>query len=251
MNLIHVRVPAHWTFQCSGHSPLDWMNWCARVCDSIHPDTVFSGFKFTVPLLCPMALMASCLPQQKVHRSPHVLSSPSHGPALCPTHLLPSNYSLLLPVSGLPAALQPHHLHPTSSPFSLLFALGSLHNCSSNVSAILWFIIKNICLVFVLIPWTNFLKPLEFPKWWVIKERKESEVAQSCPTLCDPLDCSPPGSSIHGILQARVLEWIAVSCSRGSSWPRDQTQVSCIAGRHFTIWATREAPKGIKLSCYY
>ena len=55
--------------------------------------------------------------------------------------------------------------------------------------------------------------------------------------LCDPTDCSPPGSSVHGIVQARILEWIAISFSRGSSWPRDQTQVSCIAGRFFTIWA--------------
>ena len=63
-------------------------------------------------------------------------------------------------------------------------------------------------------------------------------VSQSCPTLCDPMNCSPPGSSIHGILQARILEWIAIPFSRGSSWPRDQTQVSCTAGRFFTIWAT-------------
>ena len=54
----------------------------------------------------------------------------------------------------------------------------------------------------------------------------------------DPIDCSLPGSSIHGIFQAIVLEWVAISCSRGSSWPRDQTQVSCIAGRHSTVWAT-------------
>ena len=69
----------------------------------------------------------------------------------------------------------------------------------------------------------------------------ESEVAQSCPTLCDPVDCSPLGFSIHGILQARILEWVAISFSRGSSWSRDQTQVSCIAGRCFNLWATREA----------
>ena len=59
--------------------------------------------------------------------------------------------------------------------------------------------------------------------------------------LCDPMDCSPPGSSIHGIFKARVLEWIAISFSRGSSWPRDPTRVSCIAGRHFTVWASRES----------
>ena len=65
-------------------------------------------------------------------------------------------------------------------------------------------------------------------------------VAQSCLTLCNPMDCSPPGSSVHGILQARILEWAANPFSRGSSRPRDWTCVSCIAGRFFTIWATRE-----------
>ena len=66
-------------------------------------------------------------------------------------------------------------------------------------------------------------------------------VAQSCPTLCDPVDCSLSGSFVHGILQARILEWIAIPFSRGSSQPRDQTQASHIAGGFFTIWATREA----------
>ena len=69
----------------------------------------------------------------------------------------------------------------------------------------------------------------------------ESEVVQLCPALWDSMGCSPPASSIHGIFQARILEWVAISFSRGSSWPRDQTQVSHIAGRLFTIWATREA----------
>ena len=68
----------------------------------------------------------------------------------------------------------------------------------------------------------------------------ESEVAQSCPALCDPLDCSPPSSSVHGIFQTRILEWVATSFSRRSSQPRDWTWVSCIIGRCFTIWATRE-----------
>ena len=53
-----------------------------------------------------------------------------------------------------------------------------------------------------------------------------SEVAQSCLTLCDPMDCSPPGSSVHGILQARVLEWVAISFARASSRPRDRIHVS-------------------------
>ena len=64
----------------------------------------------------------------------------------------------------------------------------------------------------------------------------EVEVAQSCPTLCNPMDYSLPGSSVHGILQARVLEWVAISFSRGSSLPRDWTRVSRIVGRHFNRW---------------
>ena len=75
----------------------------------------------------------------------------------------------------------------------------------------------------------------------------ESEVPQSCLTLCDPMDCSPPGSSVHGILQARILEWVAISFSRGSSQARDRTQVSRIAGRRFNLWATREAQKKVKV----
>ena len=65
----------------------------------------------------------------------------------------------------------------------------------------------------------------------------------SCSVICNPIDCSPPSSSVHGILQARILEWGAIPFSRGSFWPRDQTQVSCIAGRFFTIWATGETHK--------
>ena len=61
---------------------------------------------------------------------------------------------------------------------------------------------------------------------------------QSCPALCNPMDCSPPGSSVHGILQARTLEWVAIPSSRGSSQPRDRAHVSrgsCLAHRFFTI----------------
>ena len=76
-----------------------------------------------------------------------------------------------------------------------------------------------------------------------MKSESESEVTQSCPTLCDPMDCSLPGSSVHGIFQARVLEWVAISFSRWSSWPRDWTWVSRIAGRRFTIWADYQSSK--------
>ena len=77
-------------------------------------------------------------------------------------------------------------------------------------------------------------KPVNQPCVWV---------AQSCATLCDSMGCSPPGFSVHGILQARILEWIAITFFRGSSWPRDWTWVFsfCIGGRFFTVWATREA----------
>ena len=68
------------------------------------------------------------------------------------------------------------------------------------------------------------------------------KVAQSCPTLCDPMDYT-----VHEILQARILEWVAFPFSRGSSQPKDQAQVSCIAGRFFTRWTTRE-PKNTGVS---
>ena len=67
---------------------------------------------------------------------------------------------------------------------------------------------------------------------------------QLCSIPCDPMDCSPPGSSVHWILQARILEWVAMPSSRGSFQPRDLTRVSCAsctAGRFFTLWGTREA----------
>ena len=73
-------------------------------------------------------------------------------------------------------------------------------------------------------------KPECLLKW------NEMKVAQLCLTLCDPMDYS-----VHGILQARIPEWVAFLFSRGSSQYRDRTQVSCIAGRFFTSWATREA----------
>ena len=67
-------------------------------------------------------------------------------------------------------------------------------------------------------------------------------VTQLYPTVCDPMNFSLPGSSVLGILQAGMLEWVAIPFSRGSSWSRDWTQVSHITGRFFMVWATREAP---------
>ena len=82
----------------------------------------------------------------------------------------------------------------------------------------------------------NVLRSLvKFPKESIVK------LTLSHVWLCDPMNCSLRGSSIHGIFQARILEWVAISFSRGFSQPRDRTQVSHIAGRCFTIWVTREA----------
>ena len=75
---------------------------------------------------------------------------------------------------------------------------------------------------------------------WKVQVQVQVLVAQWYPTLCGPMDCSLPGSSIHGISQAGMVEWIAISFSKGSSQPRNRTQVSCIAGKFFTDWATWE-----------
>ena len=75
----------------------------------------------------------------------------------------------------------------------------------------------------------------------VLGWRNKNISCSVCLTLCNPMDCSPPGSSAHGILQARILEWVAIPFSKGSSWPRDRTQISYTASKFLTIWATREA----------
>ena len=74
-------------------------------------------------------------------------------------------------------------------------------------------------------------------------------IAQSCLTLCDPMNCSPAGFSVHRILQARILESIAIPFSRGTSQSRDRTLVSCIAGRFFTVCATAAAAAKSLQSC--
>ena len=85
----------------------------------------------------------------------------------------------------------------------------------------------------------TFLLMWIFSKHKVQKYMKCQVLAtQSWPTLCNPVDCSPPGSSVFGILQARIPEWVAIPFSRGCSQPRNRTQVSRISGRLFTIWAT-------------
>ena len=110
------------------------------------------------------------------------------------------------------------------------------------------FIGFSLCLFFsfslcflILLSWiTPTIKPLTLKPMSLALLSMCVLVAQSCPTLCSSTDHSPPGSSVHGILQARILQWVAVPFFRGSSQPRDQTQVSHIAGRLFTIWAKRK-----------
>ena len=86
----------------------------------------------------------------------------------------------------------------------------------------------------------------DYPVWTASYTDSENEVqvlvAQTCLILCNPMDCSPPDSSAREILQARILEPVAIPFSKGFSPPRGWTQFSCIAGRFFTVWATREAP---------
>ena len=92
--------------------------------------------------------------------------------------------------------------------------------------------------------WTSFFIPRNSaarpPQSYLWKWKVKVFVTQSCLTLWDAVACSPPGSSVHGIFWARMLDWAAISYSRGSSQPRNQTCISCIAGRLLTVWATRE-----------
>ena len=87
--------------------------------------------------------------------------------------------------------------------------------------------------------WTRLSDWTELNWCWVLNSGGVS--AQLCPALCGFIDCSPPGSSVHGSLQARILEWVAFPFSKGFSPPRNRTQISHIAGRFFNVWATREA----------
>ena len=81
-------------------------------------------------------------------------------------------------------------------------------------------------------------------KCTVTNEESCCSVAKSCPTLCDPMDCSPPGSSVPGNFQAKILEWVAISSSRGSSWTRDQTLNYCIGRKILYHWAAKGERRG-------
>ena len=135
----------------------------------------------------------------------------------------------LNPIHGSPGLLDPSSR--TSVPIRLILETPSL---------------KRLMECLHLCPWEPRTSWVPFPgvflrlsrekndwKW----EKKQMLVNQLCLTLGDFMDCSPPGSSVHGIFQAGILEWVAIPFSRGSFQPRDQTQVSCTPDRFFTVWA--------------
>ena len=94
----------------------------------------------------------------------------------------------------------------------------------------------------------NLLLILDLPQQiiWPYKSLLKARVwiTMSCPTLCAPTDCSLPGSSVHGVSQARILEWVVISSSQGSSWSRDRTHISCFAGRFFTTELPGKTSRG-------
>ena len=101
--------------------------------------------------------------------------------------------------------------------------------------------------------WWSFSSPavtslpdtvLKINRATLMGKRVHAQSLQWCPTLRDPMDCGPPGSSVHGILRTRTLEWAAVPSSGGSSRPRDRSQGFCIAGRFLTTSRTWDVPSG-------
>ena len=170
----------------------------------------------------------------------------------CSTPGFPVHHQLLelaqTHVHGAGDAIQPSH--PLSSPSPPTFKLsqhqGLFHWVSSSHQVARGLGLQHQFFQGILLGFSQFTM-----LWWFQVNSKATqpfplkhpshpvEVAQSCPTLCDPIDCSPPGSSVHGTLQARILEWVAMPSCRGFSRSRDGTPVSCIAGRFFTLGATR------------
>ena len=112
-----------------------------------------------------------------------------------------------------------------------------------------WWLHSHLLFQMCFLAWVNQHIPWYLLCSWAIDPEKAfcsvclcvcaCSIARSCPTLCNPLDCSLSGFSVHGIFQASILQWVAISYSRGSSWPKAWTQVSCIVSRFFTFWATR------------
>ena len=108
------------------------------------------------------------------------------------------------------------------------------------------FLIINLILKKALSPFSSWKCARSTLSFWFcseVKKKKKKRSESVSPSVMsdssDPMNCTPPASFVYGIFQARILKWIAMPFSRGSSWPRDWTWVSCIAGRFFTVWSTR------------
>ena len=114
----------------------------------------------------------------------------------------------------------------------------SLHISQHQVVQNIWFVSKSIPIYIHMCVYGIW--PLTSSSVW----GKESEVAQLCPTLCDPMDCGLPGSSVHGIFQAKILEWDAMPSSRGSSQPWDWTYISCVSCQYWQVDSLSLAPLG-------
>ena len=107
--------------------------------------------------------------------------------------------------------------------------------------------LKDIIMTFLRIKWLLLKSQNTCPAFSIHpRETCCCLVAKSCPTLCDPMECSPPGSTLHGISQARTLEQVAISFSRGSSQSRDQARVSCLAGGFFTTGPPEKPPERVR-----
>ena len=172
-----------------------------------------------------------------------MLSAAAKSLQSCPTLCNPIDGSP--PGSPVPGILQARTLEWVATSFS------NAWKWKVKLLSRVWFLVTPWTAAYQAPPSMGFSRqeywsglPLAFPRMLSGNSQIilscESEVTQSCPTLCDPMGCSLPGSSVHRIFQAIVLEWIAISFSRGSSQPRDRTWVSHIVDRSFTIWATRE-----------
>jgi len=131
-----------------------------------------------------------------------------------------------------------------------VFVFSSITPRGESKGILLWFISKSVMPMFSSksfivsgFSFFEFIYCFEFIFVFNIRKQSESEseVTHSSLTLWDPVDCGLPGSSVHGIFRARILEWVAISFSRGSSRPRDWTRDSCIVGRPFTFWASSKA----------
>jgi len=152
----------------------------------------------------------------------HQPSFPFYPRSLTPNLGIHRVKLILLPYPSFPRTKDNQHIHSQHSFFQLPTATPFLHGTLSHIPTV---------------SWGYSITCLYSSKYGMCV----CLAAQSCPTPCDPMDWSPPGSSVHGILPARILEWVAIPFSRESSQPRDRTQVSRNADGFFTIWAPREA----------